>query len=66
MHGPGRSLTLALQRSVPWPGHFIPGTEIKFSWYRRLVGPKGWSGQIQKITHSAGFKSQTVKPVASS
>jgi hypothetical protein len=33
--------------------------------YRRLGGPQGQSGQVQKILPPPGFDSQTVQPVVS-
>ena len=33
--------------------------------YRRLVGPQGWSGQVQKILPPPGFDTRTVQPIAS-
>jgi hypothetical protein len=32
------------------PNLFIPGREIRYSWYRRLVGPQGLSERMQKIS----------------
>jgi hypothetical protein len=33
--------------------------------YRRLGGPKGWSGQVRKISPPMGFDPRTVQPVVS-
>jgi len=34
-------------QSVSHPGHFISRKETQYSFYRRLVGPQGWSGWLQ-------------------
>ena len=34
--------------------------------YKRLVGPQGRSGRVQKISPQSGFDPRTVQPVASS
>jgi hypothetical protein len=42
-------LTLALDGggwSVLCPYHFTPGTEPKYTLYKRLEGPKNWSGWV--------------------
>jgi len=42
-------LTLALDGvgwSVLCPCHLIPGTEPKYPLYKRLEGPKNWSGWV--------------------
>jgi hypothetical protein len=61
------SLTLAADWggwSVPHPGRFTPGK----TWYpmhRRLGGPQGRSGQVQKILPQPGFDPWTVQSIAS-
>jgi hypothetical protein len=32
--------------------------------YRRLGGPWGWFGQVQKISPLPGFDPQTIQPIA--
>jgi hypothetical protein len=47
------------------PGRFIPGKETQYMLYRRLGGPQGQSGRLQKISLPLGFDPRTVQPVAS-
>jgi hypothetical protein len=66
--GIARSLTLALDEggwSTSRPGRFTPGKETRYPLYRRLGGPQGRSGRIQKIPSPPGFDPRTVQPVAS-
>jgi hypothetical protein len=62
------SLTLA-QDGGGWstmrPGCFTPGKETQYPMYRRMGGPQGQAGQVQKILPPLGFDPQTVQPVAS-
>jgi len=51
--------------STPRPGRFNPGEEAQYPLYRRLGGPQGQSGQVQKISPQPGFDPWTVQPVAS-
>ena len=51
--------------SVSHPGHSLPLGKTQYPLYRRLGGPQGWSGQVQKISPPLGFNPQTVQPVAS-
>ena len=43
----------------------LPLEETRYPLYRRLGGPQGWSGQVQKMSPSPGFDPRTVQPVAS-
>ena len=61
------SLTSALnwvagQRHVPAA---LPPGQTRYPLYGRLRGPKGWSGQLRKISPTPGFDPRTVQPVAS-
>ena len=61
-------LTSALQRgegSVSRRGRTLPPGKTRYPFYRRLCGPQGRSGQVQKISPSQGFDSRTVQPVGS-
>ena len=51
--------------SMAHPGCFTPRKEIQYPLYRRLGGPQGRSGRVQKISHPLGFDPQTIQPVAS-
>jgi hypothetical protein len=54
------SLTLALDGggwSTPRPGHFTPGKQTRYPFYRRLGGPQGWSGRLRKISTPPGIQS---------
>ena len=51
--------------SASRPGHSLPPGKTRYPLYRRLGGPQGWSGQVQKISPPPGFDSRTVQPVAS-
>jgi hypothetical protein len=47
--------------------HVLAALPLGKTWYplyRRLRGPQGWSVEVQKISPSLGFDSQTVQPVA--
>ena len=46
-------------------GRSLPPGKTRYPLYRRLGGPQGWSGQVQKIFPSPGFDPRTVRPVAS-
>ena len=61
------SLTSALdgvggQRHAPAA---LPPGKTRYPLYRRLGGPQGRSGQVQKISPPPGFDPRTVQPVAS-
>ena len=61
------SLTSALngvggQRHTPAA---LPWGKSRLSLYRRLGGPQGRSGRVQKISPPPGFNPGTVQPVAS-
>ena len=51
--------------SMPRPGRFTPGKETWYPLYRRLGGPQGRSGRVQKISPPPGFDPRTVQPVES-
>jgi len=51
--------------SVPLPGCFTPGKETHYPLYMRLVGPKGQSGRVWKISPPPGFDPWTVQPIVS-
>jgi len=46
------------------PAALLPG-KTWYPLYRRLGGPQGWSGQVQKILTPAEFDPWTVQPIAS-
>lgn len=39
--------------------------KTRYVWYRKLGGPQGRSGRIQKIPPTPGFDTRAVKPIAS-
>jgi len=43
----------------------LPPGKTRYELYRRLGGPQGRSGRVQKISPSPGFVPRTVQPVAS-
>ena len=47
------------------PGRSLLSGKTWYPLYRRLGGPQGRSGQVQKISPPPGFDPQTVQPVAS-
>jgi hypothetical protein len=51
--------------SAACPGHTLPPGKTRYPLYRRLGGPKGWSGQAWKISPSPGFDPRTVQPILS-
>jgi len=51
--------------SDPRPGRFDPRKKTQYRLYRRLGGPRCWSGCVRKISPSPGFESRIVQPVAS-
>jgi len=48
------------------PGRSLRPGKTRYLFYRRLGGPQGRSGQVQKISPPPGFDPQTAQPVASS
>ena len=50
--------------SVPHPKCYMPGKGTWYSLYKRLFGPQGSSGWVQKILPHLGFNPWTVQPVA--
>ena len=50
---------------VSRPGRSSPPGKTRYPLYRRLSGPQGWSGQVQKISPPPGFDPRTIQPVAS-
>jgi len=59
-HGTRRS-----EGSASYPGGSLPLTKTRYPLYRRMGGPKGRSGRVQKISPPPRFDLQTVQPVAS-
>jgi len=58
------SLTSTLDMSgwsMPCPGRSTPGKETQYPLYRRLGGPQGQSGWVQKIWPPPGFDPQTTQ-----
>ena len=61
-------MTAALEGSegsASRPGRSLPPGKTPYPLYRRLCGPQGRSGQVQKISPPPGFDPRTVQPVAS-
>jgi len=59
-------LTLALEGSegsASHPGCDLPPGKTRYPLHRRLGGPQGRSGQVQKISPPPGFNPWTVQPV---
>ena len=53
MCGSTFSLTLALDGGgwlTPCPGHFTPGKEARYAFYRRLGWPQGRSERVRQIS----------------
>jgi hypothetical protein len=46
-------------------GRSLPPGKTRYPLYRRLGGPQGRGGQVQKMSRPPGFDSRTVQPVAS-
>jgi hypothetical protein len=62
-------LTSALEGgegSASRPGRTLLPGKIRYPLYKRLGGPQGRSGQVQKISPPPGFDPRTVQPVGSS
>jgi hypothetical protein len=49
--------------SAARPDHTLPPGKTRHPLYRRLGGPQGRSGQVQKISPPPGFYPRTVQPV---
>ena len=47
------------------PGRSLPPGKTRYPLYRRLGGPHGQSGQVQKVSPPLGFDSWTAQPIAS-
>jgi len=50
-------MTMALEvgeGSASCPGRFLALGKTRYPLYRRLGGPQGWSGQVQKISPPPG------------
>jgi hypothetical protein len=47
------------------PAVLCPPGKTRYLLYRRLGGPQGRSGQVQKISSPPGFDPRTVQPVVS-
>ena len=61
-------MTSALERdegSASLPGRTSPPGKTRYPLYRRLGGPQGRSGQVQKISPPPGFDPRTVQPLDS-
>jgi hypothetical protein len=61
-------MTTALEKSkgsASRPGRSLPTGKTQYPLYRRLGGPQGRSGQVQKISPPPGFDPRTVQLVAS-
>jgi len=56
--------TRRVEGSASRPGRSLPLGKTRYPLYRRLGGPQGWSGQVQKIPPPPGFDPRTVQPVA--
>jgi len=66
--GTALSLTSALDEgglSMPRPGCFTSGKETWYPLYRRLDGPQGQPGRMQKVSPPTGNRSWTFQPIAS-
>jgi hypothetical protein len=50
--------------SASRPGRSLPLVKTWYPLYRRLGGPQGRSGQVQKISPPWGFDPRTVQPIA--
>jgi len=50
-------------KAAPWP--LYPQGNTQYPLYRRLGGPQGWPGWVQKISLLMWFDPRTVQPVAS-
>ena len=50
--------------SMSCPSCFTQGKETQYSLYKRLGGPKGLSGQLQKILPSPAFNLLTIQSIA--
>ena len=46
------------------PLAILPLGKSRYTLYRRLGGPWGWSGWVRKILHPLGFDPWTVQPLA--
>ena len=60
-------LTTALERaewSAACPGRTLPPEKTRYSLYRRLGGPQGWSGRAENLA-PPGFDPRIVQPVVS-
>jgi hypothetical protein len=66
-YSPTLSLTLALDEGRQ-STHAPAALPLGMTWYpsyRKLGGPQGWTGQVQKISPPLGFNPQTIQPVVS-
>ena len=57
--------TVRVEGSFSRPGRSLPPGKTRYPLYRRLCGPQGRSGQVQKISSPPGFDPRTVQTVAS-
>ena len=67
MYSSTLSLTSALDRGggKRHASATLPPGKTLYPLYRRLGGPQGWSGQVQKISPSPGFDPRSIQLVAS-
>jgi len=49
--------------SAARPGRTLPPVKTRYSFYKRLGGPQGWSGRVENLVPT-GTRSRTVQPVA--
>jgi len=49
-------------QSTPCPGCFTPEKELRYPFYMRLCGPRGWSNGYEKLAPT-GVRKQTVRSV---
>ena len=60
-------MTMALEGGEWWaahPGRTLPPGKTWYSFYRRLGGPQGRSGQAENLVPT-GIRSQTIQPIVS-
>jgi hypothetical protein len=50
---------------TPRPRYFTPGEDSRYPLCRRLGGPQGRSGRVQKISPASVFDPRIVQPLAS-
>ena len=68
MYNSTLSLALALDGGVGGQQHApaaLPPGKTRYPLYKRLGGPQGRSGQVEKISPLSGFEPRTVQPLVS-